>query len=261
MGLQLLNGTAVVGRVEHRSATDDLDQPERRHGHLCPGPVDGAPADAHGRRPVRLLQYRYSRSVRGRVAVGSARARSQPLRTSRTGRTSARALGVSYDLFWDREDGDQGVRQPLRVRLRSYTFTAPINPLSDKASIQRDARLERRRERQPEGFHSAGRSAEPAAQRRVHGDDQPALRLAGRHDPLRPVRERGLGQAAVQLGILGERAARVAAPRLGGPGVLPAGVPQLRPSPTTRTSRPPTTRRSPSPPRQTLDWAVSAAVR
>ena len=68
LGLQLLNGAAVVGRVAHRSVHDPA-QRERRHGHLCPGPVDDPPDDALGRCPVRLLQQQSPRDVGGRDAV------------------------------------------------------------------------------------------------------------------------------------------------------------------------------------------------
>ena len=178
LGLQLLSGVPASVVLRNRSVHDPA-QRERRHGHLCPGPVDDPPGDAHG--GVRFDYFNSSLPALSADATRFVGARSfAPIENVPNWKDVSPRAGRVVRPVWDREDRNQGHRQPLRDRLCLCLYE-PDQSLVEQRQFC-DARLERRRERQPEGFHSAGRSAEPAAERRVHGDDQPALRHVGRHD-------------------------------------------------------------------------------
>ena len=111
---------SAIGHVDHRAVHDGA-RTGRRRGHFCPGQVDAAPSHGDGRRPIRLFQGLDSRAVGGRGALdwcahvcGSARR--PELERHRP------AAGSGVRPVWEREDGDQGERQPLPDRNRSMLF-------------------------------------------------------------------------------------------------------------------------------------------
>ena len=161
------------------------------------------------RSPVRLLQHLLPRDA---ARPGPARADPQ-LHGPRIqvgqleGPLAAR--GGRVRPVRQRQDRGQGEPRPVRAGRRSDRRQRVLDPREHRdAFVGRPGRPRHQRR-----LRAAVRSAEPARQRRVRRDFRLPLRHAGAEHGVRPDRPERLGQARLQLGVLGRRPARAEQPR------------------------------------------------
>ena len=122
-----------------------------------------------------------------------------------------------------RQDRAQGQLRPLRAGRRQHGRQRLLDPgQHGDAVVERSRRAGHRRR-----LRAAVRSPQPSGQRRVRHHLRPALRHAGAEHGLRPRGAGGLGQARLQLGALGRRAARAHQPRGHRRRLLPPHLRQL----------------------------------
>ena len=234
------------------SSTTNLDNDL---GDLRAGQVDARAADAQPRRPLRLHQHQHARA--------DARARRARARTARRRFAAQNGLswhditpktGLAYDLFGN---GRTAVKVVLSKYLQGQLrrLAGQLNPVSTLVTSA-DAHVERHQSQlRPDcDLLNAAANGECLALNNTE------LRHGRPRIDLRSGADERLGQAQLQLGVLGERAAAAARARRRWTSATSAAGTATSWSPTIARCRPPTSTRSRSP-RRSIRACRTAAAR